>query len=187
MKFSQWRGVLPQGVAYRSLRSWLTEKGSLTRRLQGLCTDFRVRLLAYGPQPPVFDELAGARPLRTVREVLLVCDGKPVIFAHTLLLTATRGRLGRWLAGLGSRSLGSLLFTHPGFVRGSLEYCRLDQRHPLYQRAACHAEVPSILWARRSSHRLGGQTVMVTEVFLPSLLQLKCHDLPQIDAVLPSL
>ena len=29
------------------------------------------------------------------------------------------------------------------------------------------------LWARRSQHRLGGQQVLVTEVFLPDILRLK--------------
>jgi chorismate-pyruvate lyase len=53
-----------------------------------------------------------------VREVVLECDGVPVIFAHTTLSTAANGRLTRWMAALGSRSLGSLLFTYPGFRRG---------------------------------------------------------------------
>jgi chorismate lyase len=97
----------------------------------------------------------------------------PVIFAHTTLSTATNGRLTRWLSRLGSRSLGSLLFSWPGFRRGTIEYCRLDVRHPLFQRAAVHGVSGKYLWARRSLHRLGGQQVLVTEVFLPAITGLE--------------
>lgn len=113
------------------------------------------------------------RRLAWVREVILECDGVPVIFAHSVLSTATRGRLTRWLARLGSRSLGSLLFSYPGFNRGAIEYRRLDARHPLYQRAAALGAAGPCLWARRSLHRLGAQQVLVTEVFLPAIAKLE--------------
>jgi chorismate--pyruvate lyase len=80
-----------------------------------------------------------------------------------------RGLLSHWLAGLGVRSLGSLLFAHPGFVRGEIEYLRLDSRHPLFQRVARIALPEETLWARRSLHQLGKQAVLVTEVFLPAI------------------
>jgi chorismate--pyruvate lyase len=172
MRIDQWRRSLPRATLNLPLRSWLREKGSLTARLQADCTAFRVRLLCHGLQAPWLDEQEAGREKLPVREVLLECDGKPVIFAHTILSSRRGSRLNCWLAGLGSRSLGSLLFTHPGFQRGPLEYCRLDQRHPLYLRAAVHADVPQVLWARRSRHQFGRQAVTVTEVFLPGLLAL---------------
>ena len=96
-----------------------------------------------------------------------------MIFAHTTLAASGKGRLTRWMARLGSRSLGSLLFAYPGFRRGTIEFLRLDARHPLYRRAARLTPVGPSLWARRSQHRLGGQQVLVTEVFLPDILRLK--------------
>ena len=152
----------------RRLRSWLTESGSLTARCQRASGNFRIRVVAYGKGRPLADEVPVAR-LSRVREVLLECDGVPVIFAHTTLSTASNGRLTRWLARLGSRSLGSLLFAHPGFRRGPIEYCRLDRRDPLFRRAAVWGDATPCLWARRSAHRLGGQAVLVTEVFLPAI------------------
>lgn len=115
-----------------------------------------------------------------IREVLLCCDGEPVIFAHTTLSTVTRGRLNRWLARLGSRSLGSLLFTYPGFQRGPITFCRLDARHALYQAAVAAMRrtqpaalpLPAQLWARQSTHYLAAQAVTVCEVFLPAVLRL---------------
>lgn len=172
MKRNRWRPRLAGRLADPVLRSWLTETDSLTARCQRASSHFRVRLLAYGKGRALADEAAGDRAERVlawVREVALECDGVPVIFAHTSLSTAANGRLSRWMAGLGSRSLGSLLFSYPGFQRGSIEFLRLDARHPLYRRAAALGPVTPALWARRSLHRLGHQAVLVTEVFLPRI------------------
>ena len=173
MKSSGWRTSLSRSDLDDALRSWLSEPGSLTRRLQAQCADFRVRLLTQGRQRQSTLSAAGSRRAQVpVRDVLLLCAGEPVIFAHTELSTVTRGRLTHWLRGLGDRSLGTLLFSYPGFVRGRIEYCRLDARQPLFRRAAGFAEVPATLWARRSTHWLGGQAVQVTEVFLPPITRL---------------
>ena len=154
------------------MHGWLSEPDSLTARCQAACRVFRVRVLTYGKAAPLADE-ARDRRKTWVREVVLECDGVPVIFAHTTLSTTSKGRLTRWLAGLGSRSLGSLLFSRPGFRRGAIEYCRLDARHPLFRRAAVHGEHGKYLWARRSWHHLGGQQVLVTEVFLSAITRLE--------------
>ena len=173
----EWRTRLLGREISPVLRSWLTEPGSLTSRCQALCSHFTVQLLHYGFARPLAGE-GGRRARPKVREVLLACDGVPVIFAHTTLCTGalsnhpagqSRGQLSRWLARLGSRSLGSLLFAHPGFARGEIEYCRLDARHPLFQRVGAVCQPSGPLWARRSRHSLGDQTVLVTEVFLPAI------------------
>lgn len=176
MKRSKWRVRLASTACDPKLRSWLTEPDSLTARCQRASSVFRVRLLRYGKGRALADESAGGQLGRHpawVREVVLECDGRPVIFAHTTLSTAANGHLTRWMAGLGNRSLGSLLFSCPGFQRGAIEFLRLDARHPLYRRAAGLGEVGETLWARRSLHRLGRQQVLVTEVFLPEILGLK--------------
>lgn len=159
-----------QGTPDKALASWLREPGSLTARCQRNCGQFRIRLLRAGWIKPMADEPA-SRGLIRGREVVLECDGQPVIFAHSVLLTASKGRLPRWLAGLASRSLGSLLFTHPGFKREALAFRQLDARHPLFLRAAAWAPGAAELWARRSVHHLGTQSLCVTEVFLPAILR----------------
>ena len=172
MAGSHWHPRLAGWAVDRVLHGWLSEPDSLTARCQAACRVFRVRVLTYGKAAPLVDE-ARDRRKTWVREVVLECDGVPVIFAHTTLSTASKGRLTRWLAGLGNRSLGSLLFSRPGFRRGAIEYCRLDARHPLFRRAAVHGEHGKYLWARRSWHRLGGQQVLVTEVFLTAITRLE--------------
>lgn len=178
MKRSNWRPRIAGRQRFLQspvLYSWLTEKGSLTARCVRSCQRFSVRLTGFGKGRALADEAIDGGcegALAWVREVVLVCDERPVIFAHTTLAAAGNGRLTRWMARLGTRSLGSLLFAYPGFVRGQIEFLRLDTRHPLYRRAATLCSPPQYLWARRSLHRLGGQQVLVTEVFLPDILSL---------------
>ncbi len=161
----------PAGQLDAALRRWLTEPDSLTARCQRHCRDFRIRPLCQARLQPLADE-TGRRRL-PVREVFLECDGVPVVFAHSALSTIRGGLLGRWFAGLGSRSLGSLLFAHPAFRRDALEYRRLLPGHPLHRRlcALSGRDWPA-LWTRRSRHRLDGVSVLVCEVFLPALMQL---------------
>ena len=168
----EWRGKLGPGAPDARLASWLQEPDSLTARCQRASGQFRIRLLRAGLMQPIAGETT-RQQLVHGREVLLECDGVPVIFAHSVLSTVTNGRLTRWLAGLGSRSLGSLLFSFPGFKRGELEFRRLDARHPLYRLAAPWAASERELWARRSEHRLGRQVLCVTEVFLPAIYTLE--------------
>lgn len=175
-----WR---PRPPAAGALRDWLREPGSLTARLQR-SGRFRVVVLRQRLDHAHADERAllglRANAACLVREVALYCDDVPVIFAHTVLPLAPRGILGRWLARLGSRSLGSLLFAHPGFRRGALAYRAIDRRHPLYAGAAglCAAPLPRRLAARRCLHRFGGQCVLVSEVFLPALANLAAPEQP---------
>jgi chorismate--pyruvate lyase len=166
---SRWRRQ-PDGLLPIALRRWLSEPDSLTARCQRHCRSFRVRVLAQGRQPALGE--AFGRVCLPMREVLLECDGVPVIFAHSVLSAPRSGRLGGWFAGLGNRSLGSLLFRYPGFVREEIEYLRLDARHPLYRRVCAAAGESPGFWARRSRHHLGASSVLVTEVFLPAIARL---------------
>jgi chorismate--pyruvate lyase len=81
-----------------------------------------------------------------------------------------------WLARLGNRSLGAMLFSHAGFKRGPMNFKRLDHRHALFEsalRALRLADpMPHYLWARRSHFVFGVQAVLVSEVFSPTVLLL---------------
>lgn len=158
-------------------RHWLTDRGSLTRRLQQACPDFRVTRLKQSPGQPNLDEcgpldLVPSRQAM-IREVLLLDAETPLVFAHSVIPLA--GLAGPWagLAGLGNRPLGAALFTNPRIQRQALEYQHLDRRHSLYRDAARHiSQPPRTLWARRSLFALENHPILVTEVFLPATLQL---------------
>ena len=163
-----------------ALRDWLREPASLTARLQRHGR-FRLQVLRQRLHQANADEAValGLQPRSRcqVREVLLHCNDVPVVFAHTVLPNRPRGVLSRWLAGLGGRSLGSLLFAHPGFVRGRLAYARIDRRHPLYAPAAAALGLsPPYFFVRRCPHNFGKQRVLVTEVFSSALMSLRAGE-----------
>jgi chorismate--pyruvate lyase len=113
------------------------------------------------------------KELALVREVYLYCGSTPVIFAHSVV--ARKDLRGAWrgLSGLGNRSLGTVLFTNPVVRRTPLRFKKLTPAHPLFKRACARLQVkPEGLWARRSLFSLHGQSILVTEVFLPSILEL---------------
>ncbi len=161
-----------------ALRPWLHDHGSLTLRIQQRCRHFAVEPLRAGLARIAFDEsgVLGIAPHRLAysREVFLHADGQPVVFAHSAC--AQDHLRGAWsaISGLGNRSLGSLLFTHPQVVRQPLHYKALRAHHPLYRSAAAVlAAPPDRLWARRSLFYLHDAPLLVTEVFLPQILNLK--------------
>jgi chorismate--pyruvate lyase len=152
----------------------LKERHSLTLHLRRGCRHFEVRCLAQSLQALSHDEAAclGVRPgqMAWTREVLLVTDGQPAVFGHTVMLRHPRHPFDISFHALGSHALGRLLFSNPRIARGGLAFSCLDARHPFYQRAAAalHAPLPTRLWARRSRFSHQAKGVLVTEVFLPA-------------------
>lgn len=169
-----WQATL---VGQSPYRPWLTDEGSLTAALKSRCPALQVERLRQGLARPNADErtLLGLAPKEhaLIREVMLLCDGHPLVFAHSVIPRA--GLTGPWrnLSRLGNRPLGEALFADPRIVRHPLQYRRLDRRHPLYRSALRRLTVrPSWLWARRSLFVRDGYPILVTEIFLPALLQL---------------
>ncbi len=159
------------------LRHWLTGEGSLTAKLVAHSGAFRVQRLRQHTGLCLADEasmIGMARRGRVwAREVLLRCDERPVVFAHTVVpMSASAGDWPLFNA-LGERSLGSTLFGDPAVSRGPLEFARIRDGHPLMQRAraALGTDLP-VLYARRCLYRRHRGSLLVTEVFLPSVLGL---------------
>jgi len=159
------------------LGRWLSNRGSLTQRIQQRCTCFEVcgvrsSLASIAPDESLLLGIAPRR-LAYTREVFLYADSKPVVFAHSVL--HRKHLCGAWSAVrlLGSKPLGALLFAHPLVERLPLHYKALGNTHPLYQRAAAVlSDPPQRLWARRSLFYLHDAPLLVTEIFLPDILQL---------------
>ncbi|UJP01360.1 MAG: chorismate lyase [Nitrosomonas sp.] len=170
-----WHSTLTS-VSYHQ-RHWLQDRGSLTRRIQDRCGQFRVQRVfqsfsrIYGDESDVMG--LRASELAMVREVYLYCGNTPVVFAHSVV--AHKNLRGAWrgLSGLGNKSLGTVLFTNPRIKRTPLEFKKVSRGHFLYDRACARLpEKPANLWARRSLFTLHGQSILVTEVFLPAILNL---------------
>ncbi len=158
------------------LRAWLFEEHSLTQSLAQLCSEgVRVRLLGQRWEYPLVDEARalamgdGERAL--VRRVLLCCGKRAVIFARSVIPECSLRGSGRRLGHLGTRSLGSLLFSDPSYHRSEIQYARLRNTHRLFGQATQHLRngVPGLLWGRRSVFHRRQQPLLVHEVFLPEL------------------
>jgi chorismate--pyruvate lyase len=159
------------------LRRWLIDRGSLTRRLQARCRQFAVEVVTQRLLPATHDEgaLLGVRRSERalVREVRLVCDGRPVVFARSVLARGSARGVWRMVGGLGTRPLGAALFADPTVERQPLHFARIGTGDALHRRiaAAMGSEVPGV-WARRSMFLRGRHPLLVTEVFLPAVLAL---------------
>lgn len=172
---NRWRSLAPPHAD--PWRPWLAWRGSLTWRITARASDFRVELLRQAARIPNEDEyrLLGQPTHRRalVREVVLHAGGRPVVLAHSVAAWRDLSGVWRGLRGLGSRPLAEALFTDPLVRRGALEYARIDSRHPLWKRASRVLGVPlPVLVARRSRFLKRGRPLLVTEVFLPALLEL---------------
>jgi len=175
-----WLTRPPRATVPPALRPWLVDPQSLTARIRARCQRFAVEVLDQRLACPQADEAAalglpvGERAW--LREVLLHADGVPVVYARSLL---ARGRLGgasRLFHGIGTRPLGAALFSDPRIARQPLHCARLDRRDARYHRLARlmrgHPRLPAALWARRSVFGLLGRSLLVSEIFLPAILDL---------------
>lgn len=157
-------------------RCWLTEQGSLTARLQLNYPDFFVKPVSVSYLKPSAEEASllhvPHNAVAQVREVFLYGNAAPLVFAHSVL--PRKSLQGQWrnLGRLGNKPLGATLFANPKVKRTPFTYKKLSAQHPLYQ-AATHdmPQKPAYLWARRSVFSLNCASIMVTEVFLPNLIQ----------------
>ena len=178
LRQARWHTHVGGVGAPAAMRSWLTAGGSLTAHLTAHSELFRVQRLHQRSARCLSDEacvIGMHRPGRVLeREVLLRCDGVPVVFAHTVVPMSATASDWPLFNALGERSLGSTLFYDPLVARGALEFARIRAGHPLMQRAraAIGAGVDTVLYARRCLYRRHRGTLLVTEVFLPAVLDL---------------
>jgi len=154
---------------------WLLDTASLTQRLIEACGGkFHVRVLnqAWDRPRPEEARALGMRPHGhgIVRQVQLLCGGRPWVYARTVLPRATLTGPERRLAHLKSRSLGAVLFADPTMQRGRTEIVRLRPDDGLYALAARGlGPPPGEIWGRRTVFRLRGKPLLVSEFFLPGI------------------
>jgi chorismate--pyruvate lyase len=179
LRLAAWQPHAGAVRAPSTMRDWLTTEGSLTARLMAHSEVFRVRRLHQNAATCLADEARAIglpRPGRVwEREVLLECDGRPVVFGHTVVPTSCTASDWPLFSALGERSLGTTLFYDPLVRRGQLEYARIRAGHPLMGRvrAALGGAEDSLYYARRCVYRRHQGLLLVTEVFLPSVLDLE--------------
>ncbi len=157
----------------RALRSWLLDDDSLTAKLIALSSgDFRVKLLSQELARPQLSECRALglppRQLALVRQVVLLGEGEPWVFARSLVpLSTLTGRL-RQLRQLDTRPLGAFLFSQHNLQRGGIAVSRIDRHH---QYLPAQVQGNATVWGRRSVFRVDDKPLLVSEVFLPGFYQ----------------
>jgi chorismate--pyruvate lyase len=158
-----------------AVAAWLTEPGLLTERLRACCGGRQGLVVVSQREAPLAAAdsalLQAPGNAAFVREIELTCNGRPWVFAQSLIPLATLARHG-WLSRLGDTALGERLAATPGLERGPLEFARLTPGVALFHRALRQtADRPAGLWARRSWFAIDGARLLVQEAFLPEALR----------------
>ena len=156
------------------IASWLFDPESLTARLIANCNGrFSVKLLSVKRGTPTPDETQALR-LRyrshaIIRQVLLLCDDTPWVYARTgIPMTSLRGPL-QGLVKLGTRPLGAVLFADKTMRRSEIQVTVVNHQHPCYSWTGFRGKRD--IWGRRSVFRLSSKPLLVSEFFLPDLFK----------------
>lgn len=160
--------------------SWLLDTSSLTQRIVAACGgQFRVQVIEQVWQRPFADERRrlglrnDARAL--VRQVRLLCNDEPWVYARTVIPRTTLSGRERRLARLGTRPLGAALFADPTMTRDAVEVVQLTSGQALFDIATLGVTSNAAeIWGRRSVFRLSGKPLLVSEIFLSKIARAPC-------------
>jgi chorismate lyase len=179
VSLARWHPHVNAAAPSLALREWMSLHTSLTAKLRESSAKFSIHPLHQGSGMCLADEhlvIGLARKLRVrEREVLLCCNDKPVVFAHTVVPFSSSFFDWPMFDSLGANSLGTSLFNDPLVTRGALQFSRLPLSHQLTRRirsAIPSERIESRLHARRCLFRRKRGLMLVTEIFLPSLANL---------------
>ncbi|MGI9278745.1 MAG: chorismate--pyruvate lyase family protein [Endozoicomonas sp.] len=186
-------------------RDWLLDSGSLTQRLKlTFDDDFSVRVIRHGTFMPTYSEQQflnnnerrrmtsvsheeaelftgrSCSKMASIREVLLICAGKPRVFARSVLPHSSLIGSNRELLQLGNKPLGEFLFNHPGMRRGPFEVAQLPARQ--FNPYLVDQYANETAWGRRSLFYLHEKPISVCEIFLPDLPE-QSEDLTRVETV----
>jgi len=168
-----WLADVPPIVCSQKLLDWLLDQDSLTRKLQALSANFQVQVrqqVTVSRSKELLSPYFSDQEKVLVREVLLVCDNKPVVFAQTEIPFSTLTEQQAKLADIGTGSLGTLLFQDPSMQRDKIEVAQFPVDSAVHQLCAhLKQEADFPLWGRRSLFYVNNKPLLVSEVFLPAL------------------
>lgn len=104
------------------------------------------------------------RETALIREVHLMCDDHPVVYARTVIPVSTLVGPQKRLAHLGDKPLGAVLFSDKSMRRSEVQVACLKPAQ--VKLATANSED---IWGRRSVFRLNDRPLLVSEYFLPDL------------------
>ncbi len=154
--------------------SWIYEPESITRRLRCLFGEVKVEILFHQQRPPFLSE---SRLLKQssnryclTREVMLTAKGKPLIVARTIIPKKTLIGAQRNLSRLGTKPLGEVIFSYPKLQRLDMQVALIEPSIWSFD-VANKIHLEQAIWGRRTIYAINKRQMLVSEFFLPEILQ----------------
>ena len=142
-------------LSNKNIKSWLVEKGPITKRIKSEEV-FKLNLIKDeiddidGSEKKFLDEISGN--IR-VREVMLMGNNIPRVYAKSLIPVKTIENGFSRLGKLGTRPLGDILFEKEIFKKTDVVYAEFQDKD-------------SIFWGRKTKYIVKNMPLSVMEVFL---------------------
>ncbi|WP_029408570.1 chorismate lyase [Thiomicrorhabdus sp. Milos-T2] len=169
-------GLLCRISPSKKIQSWLTTPTSLTAKLRVLCPNLYVVVLSEKFELPLLYEAQKLGIDRDeevwVRCVLLKCDQKNWVYARTIIPNLTAQNPWHNLQNLGNKPLGEILFELPSIQRSGFEFSKDTLAFWPYLTEHLSEKNAEKLpgFARRSIFKQQNAPLLLTEVFLPGLV-----------------
>ena len=121
-------------VQNKEILSWLSESGSITSRIKSF-SNFRLKLLRDGPgEVDIIDDdlIISNYKENNIREVILLSDEEPLIYAKSILpLETIRLGLGA-LGNLKENPLGDILFSNPEIKKKYMLFAKFESNKRIF-------------------------------------------------------
>lgn len=174
----QWQNKLDAetGLDDPGLYEFLFQEGSLSRFIEVNCNGtFHIELKNETWSQPLSDEIEllslGENEITFIRESWLKCDDKRLVYARTVIPRATFEKESEELLQLGNKPLGNILFNDSTTYRSNMRYAKIPIDCNLHQQATMGSKIAGFLWGRQSLFYINNNPLLVTEVFLPTILE----------------
>lgn len=169
-------GLIRRISPSKKIQDWLSTKGSLTAKLRLLCPDLEVVVLSEQLEIPLANETQslGLKPNEAawVRCVILKGQGKNWVYARTVIPDFTETNPWSHLQKLGSKPLGEVLFQDKNIKRTPFTFASQSlETWPYLMNHLGSEKAHKKGYARRSKFTQQGAPLLLTEVFLPGLME----------------
>ncbi len=158
------------------LHDFLFQHGSLSRFIEECCRGrFHIELKNESWCQPLADEVdllsLATDEITFVRESWLKCDEHRLVYARTIIPRSTYEGESQELMQLGNKPLGNILFNDNTTYRTNMRYAKIPLHCNLHQQATVNSDIIADLWGRQSLFYINDKPLLVTEVFLPTILE----------------
>ena len=160
----------------KRLHDFLFQSGSLSRSIEESCNGtFNIELKNESWSAPMSDESQLLslidNEITFIRESWLKCDNNRLVYARTVIPPITFEGESQGLMALGNKPLGNILFSDNKTYRTNMRYAKIPLHCDLHKQAIMDTEIAIELWGRQSLFYINNNPLLVTEVFLPTILE----------------